>query len=613
MWLNSTSNLKPQTSNVKTLLVLSLAVCSLRFEVLTVYAASDISLSTPTISNSSSTLALTVVHPTEGMKLPSLSQIFVYGAVTPGSTVTLNGIPIDVHPQGGYLAMVPVVAGDFVIHAEAHGPAGAVAALDRHITVAPGFVISPSTPTTIEKPSISPSDDVLLTPGDEVHVAFQGSPLGSAEFSIDGVARHVPMVEIGSSTMTRRGLYEGGYFIQPGDKANQAPITVSLKGEHVTKVEKAAGRLSIDSSGFPHAGLVTDEEVAVRTGPDEGYDLFLYRGMKIRLTGRVGHEWRVGLSSVQGGWVKDSAVQELPRGTAVGRSILTNFTMVHEGENTLLRIPLDNILPYRTEQSLDPMRLVVTLYGAVDKTNLIKYDPLDPLIRLVQWKQISPDTCQIVIEPTFKTWWGYDVRYEGTTLVVEIRKPWTAPSLKGMVIAVDPGHGGSDNGAIGPHGWTEKDANLAIAWVVKSALEEAGAKPFLTREKDMDVPLYDRAKIAWTHNARIFVSVHCNASGEGENPIWNNGFSIYAYQPQSLQLARDIHASYLQRMTIPDHGLYFADLAVCRTTQMPAVLTEQAFIIVPAQEILIFSPKFRKTCAEAILGGIKQFIAKSGS
>jgi N-acetylmuramoyl-L-alanine amidase len=129
----------------------------------------------------------------------------------------------------------------------------------------------------------------------------------------------------------------------------------------------------------------------------------------------------------------------------------------------------------------------------------------------------------------------------------------------------------------------------------------------------MDVPLYDRAKIAWSHNARLFVSVHCNASGEEENPLWNNGFSIYWYQPQSLQLARNIHAQYMKQMSIPDHGLYFADLAVCRMTQMPAVLTEQAYIIVPDQEIMIFSPKFRKLCATAILNGIKQLVAKTGS
>ena len=140
------------------------------------------------------------------------------------------------------------------------------------------------------------------------------------------------MVEAGASTMTRRGLYEGGYFIQHGDKADHATIEVSLKGEHEAKKEKAAGRLSIDSSGFPHTGLITDDVVAVRTGPDGGYDLFLFKGMKVRLTGKIGHEWRVWLSSLQSGWVKDSSIQELPRGTAASQSLLTNFTIAHEAE-----------------------------------------------------------------------------------------------------------------------------------------------------------------------------------------------------------------------------------------------------------------------------------------
>ena len=47
--------------------------------------------------------------------------------------------------------------------------------------------------------------------------------------------------------------------------------------------------------------------------------------------------------------------------------------------------------------------------------------------------------CQIIVEPKFKKWWGFDVRYEGSTLFIEIRKPWTEDTLRDMVIAVDPG------------------------------------------------------------------------------------------------------------------------------------------------------------------------------
>ncbi len=560
-----------------------------------------------------------IVHPAEDSKLPSLSQVFVYGAAPKGSTVSLNGAALPLSRTGGFLTMVPVRSGDVLLTAEARTPAGEHWIVNRLFTIAPGFTVDPSTPAVLEGGSISPAEDLWLAPHDALRVTFQGSPGGTAEFSINGVAAHVPMVELGTplargsttfSMAPGRGVYEGTYMLQPEDHGNQATIEVTLKKDRATLKQKAAGHLTIDSGSLPRIGLVTDDTVAVRTGPEGGYDLFVYRGMRVRLTGKMGGQWRVRLSSTQTGWVKQSAIQELPPGAQPVQSLLTNITIVHALENALIKVPLGEVLPYRTEQTLSPPQLLVTLYGAVDKTDLIKYDPSDTLIRQVRWRQLSPDTCQLVIDPTFARWWGYDVRYEGNTLVIEIRKPWIAKTLKDMVIAVDPGHGGFDNGAIGVHQTLEKEANLEIARVVKSMLEKAGARPFLTRDKDVDVPLYDRARIAWNRKARIFVSVHCNASGEGENPIWNNGFSTYWYQPQSQELATLIHEQYQHTLGLPDHGLNFADLAVCRMTQMPAVLTEQAFIIVPDQEEKIFSVPFQRSVATAILSGLKRFVAK---
>jgi N-acetylmuramoyl-L-alanine amidase len=291
--------------------------------------------------------------------------------------------------------------------------------------------------------------------------------------------------------------------------------------------------------------------------------------------------------------------------------MLSNITVTHQEDGTLVRVPLSEVLPYRVEQTLEPPTLTVTLFGAADKTDLIRYDPEDKLVRLVRWRQVSSDACQLVIEPMFKKWWGFDVRYEGSTLVIEIRKPWEGDTLHGMVIAVDPGHGGSDNGAVGPHGTLEKEANLQIARLVKDLLEKAGARPFLVRSAGMDVSLYDRPRIAWKNKARLFVSVHCNSSGLGEDPRTNNGNSVYWYQPQSEALAAAIHAGYRKNVPIlPDRGLYFADFAVCRMTQMPAILTEQAYIIVPEQEDLLFSPAFQKTLAGALVNGIKAFVSK---
>ena len=548
---------------------------------------------------------MTVVHPLEGAKLPALKEVFVFGAVAPGSTLTINGIPVSVHPKGGYLTMVPLTPGDDLLSLDARAPGGQTAHLDRRFTVAPGFNISPSTPTTLVKESIVPADDVLLAAGDQLRVSFQGSPQGQAEFAMAGIAAHLPMVESGS-----RGIYEGAYVIQPADHAKQVLISVSLKKLGLRK-EQAKGRLTIDSGGVPRIGMITDDTVAARTATDGGYDLFLYKGMRVRLTGKIGNLWRVRFSGSLSGWVKDSAVLELPRGTLAPQSTLSNITMTRQEDSTQVRVPMSDVLPYRIEQTLEPPALTVTLFGAADKTDLIRYDPEDRLVRLVRWRQVSSDACQLIIEPTFKKWWGFDVRYEGSTLVIEIRRPWEGVTLHDMVIAVDPGHGGSDNGAVGPHGTLEKAANLQIARVVMDMLEKAGAKPFLIRNTDVDVSLYDRPRIAWKNKARLFVSVHCNSSGLGENPLVNNGNSVYWYQPQSEALATAIHASYRKNVpALPDRGLFYADLAVCRLTQMPAILAEQAYIIVPEQEDLLFSPAFQKTLAGAIVSGIKAFVSK---
>jgi N-acetylmuramoyl-L-alanine amidase len=590
-------------------LALVLSVSVLRAEPM----ASTAPVSAPNLAT------LSILHPLEGARVPNLSQIWVYGAVTPGSTLTINGNQISVHPAGGYLTTVPIQAGDMVLAAEAKTPAGDSVTLQRRFSVAPPFTVLPETPSVLVKESLRPSENQLLTTGDSVRVSFQGSPGGTAEFSIEGIAKKLPMVESGTylsravpqpSSMTARGVYEGMYYVQAGDAAEDADIEVVFKKGRDTIKEKAPGKITIDPGMHPRAGVITEDTVAARTGPEGGYDLFVYKGMRVRLTGRAGGHWRARFSTIQSGWIREGAVQELPAGIPPPTSLLTNMTLTHEDENTLVRIPLSDVLPYRTEQALDPAQLTITLYGALSKTDLIKYDMLDPLIRQVRWKQVAPDTVQIIIEPTFKKWWGYDVRYDGSTLIVEVRPEWTKQDIKGMVIAVDPGHGGSDTGAMGPHQRLEKEANLQIARVVKDALEKAGAKPFLTREKDIDVPLYERPRIAWNRNARLFVSVHCNSAGPHENPLWNNGYSLYWYQPQSLALARALHAGYTKHISLPDHGLYYADLAVCRMTQMPAVLTEQAYIIVPEQELLLFDSKFQRSLANAIVQGIRAFVAE---
>ena len=127
------------------------------------------------------------------------------------------------------------------------------------------------------------------------------------------------------------------------------------------------------------------------------------------------------------------------------------------------------------------------------------------------------------------------------------------------------------------------------------------------------VALYDRSKIAFEEKADILVSVHNNALPDGENPLEKNGYGVYYYHPQSRALARAIHAAYGEgfgagEMQLRDDGLYYDNLAVARATQMPSVLTETAYIIVPREEAFLKTPAFRERTAEAITAGIVRYV-----
>ncbi|MBK7143613.1 MAG: N-acetylmuramoyl-L-alanine amidase [bacterium] len=113
-----------------------------------------------------------------------------------------------------------------------------------------------------------------------------------------------------------------------------------------------------------------------------------------------------------------------------------------------------------------------------------------------------------------------------------------------------------------------------------------------------DIPLADRPVIAKRNQADIFVSIHNNALPDGVNPFGEFGTASFYYNLQSIDLARAIHREMVAETGLPDYGVYHGNLAVIRPTEYPAVLVECAFMMLPEQEVLIKSDKFRKQVAK---------------
>jgi len=214
--------------------------------------------------------------------------------------------------------------------------------------------------------------------------------------------------------------------------------------------------------------------------------------------------------------------------------------------------------------------------------------------------------------------------------------------LKVKRVVLDPGHGGRDRGATGPHGIREKDVALAIAKRVAAQLRALGFAVVMTRKDDRFVSLDDRTRIANEARADLFVSIHCNASRRrrlagAETWTLNVGSDRYsarlaafenaeadrtvsdlrliladlatkANAGDARELAQAVQSSLVRKTRGRDHGVKQALFYVLLGAHMPAVLVETGFISNPAEEARLKSARFQETAAEAISRGVKDFV-----
>ena len=223
-----------------------------------------------------------------------------------------------------------------------------------------------------------------------------------------------------------------------------------------------------------------------------------------------------------------------------------------------------------------------------------------------------------------------------------------------LIIAIDPGHGGQDPGAIGKNGTREKDVVLQISKELARQINAApGLKAYLTRDTDVFIPLNKRAKLARAAKADMFISIHADAaenrSADGSSVYvlslkgassqrarWlankenssdlvggvrleqtsNTLASVLIDLTQSGQLkasedaAEEILGGLMQVGNIHKRHIERANFAVLRTSDMPAMLVETAFISNPEEERRLQDPAFQRKLAGAVLDGVNTFFTR---
>ena len=200
-------------------------------------------------------------------------------------------------------------------------------------------------------------------------------------------------------------------------------------------------------------------------------------------------------------------------------------------------------------------------------------------------------------------------RANSTWLAIYLKKRGENPVNKKKV-CIDPGHGGTDSGAVGQNGTREKDVVLQIGLLVKAALERNNIDVVMTREKDIvsgKLVIADRCRIANNANVDYLVSIHANADGDQDDKT-GFGTETWAYSTSSAgyPLAKAVQKELIAANGLTDRGVKAKAWDILKGTKAPAILVETAFINNSAEERLLTDVAFQRSTAEAIAKGIVQ-------
>ena len=239
----------------------------------------------------------------------------------------------------------------------------------------------------------------------------------------------------------------------------------------------------------------------------------------------------------------------------------------------------------------------------------------------------------------------------------EALPPQTAQSKidRLVVVAIDPGHGGEDPGAIGPSGTREKDVVLAIALMLRDRLNaQPNMRAMMTRDSDFFVPLHERVKKARRVQADLFVSIHADAfmspdaRGASVFALSQHGatssaarwmadrenasdlvgganlrhkdetvlrtlidMSTTAQIKDSLKLGNEVLGQIGKVGKLHKGNVEQASFAVLKTPDIPSILVESAFISNPGEEARLRDPEYRAQLVAAVATGIQRYFARN--
>ena len=548
-----------------------------------------------------------LVDPLKENNNVSTPRQFIIGSTCKTCTIAINAVPAKVYPTGAFAYELNLLKGDTIINIVATSPAGKSSTKKLNFTYT-----SPKPADTVKTLSIAsiqtfPEGNLVLMPGDKIKIKVKALPASNVTVFNNTVLYEMPV----SQTAGMPGIYQGEYEIKPTDNFSATKLTVTLSGKDGEKVTREStntfavmsplssdiaitkGRLS-----FLEYGLGEDRLGGAKIG-------YLDSLIPLKIIGKVGNDYKIKLAENRTAYVPDDLVTLMPKGTFTASSLTGQWRVYGDSAYDYVTVGLTARLPYQSMQQINPSKIIVDVFGATSNTNWITQLENAKEVVNVDYEQLQNDVFRITVQLKHEQHWGHQIYYRGNLLVIKIKQQPASLSLKDLTIAVDAGHGGSNTGAGGPTGSSEKALALAVSLKLQKILEKEGARVIMTRTTEKLVDNKERILLFRDSTPDLLVSIHLNSAAD---PFRAGGTSsLYRYigfRPLSFFINKR-----MLELGLKEYGnIGSFNFMLNSPTEYPNALVETLFLSNPEEEMLILDEAYQQRIAEKIVLGIKDFL-----
>lgn len=560
---------------------------------------------------------ITVEYPPEGAKISEGAKgIFIFGKTLGPGILTINGQKMDLYSTGAYLGYIPVKTGDNTLYLEYDDGNKTYQAVRNVFVQGLDKDAYFKSPRLLES-SAFPTGDSELANTSEITFKVEASPYHKVTVALPPLLKETELEE----EILTPTIYKKTFVLGDGKvlKKGQKPIyrIYEYNGKYKGKVSSEGKLKILPEEEILRPAKVRGRNLRLRLEPNKtgGYDYQTRIFNTVLTEGEINGFYKVILDDNKIGYL-DNTLLDLKKQVPLPRNIAWQIEVKEEKDKTQVIIKNTERVSFSTAQTDQSFSII--LYNT-QAFNTYNRDVQTNFIKALDYEVLSPVSKKITARfQNGKRLRGFNYKYEENNLVFDFftsrEFEFTEKHpLKNLRVVLDPGHSPKRtvpyDGAVGPSGLLEYEMNYKIALATKKVLEKYGAVVLITKNPKETLGLTDRPYRASLFNPDLFLSLHLNALPDYINPLKRElGFCFYYYYQQSIPLAKAMEKSYMRNIGLPNNGYMQADFAVVRgMPQVPSLLIESLYMMVPWQEELLKSKRFIDLLAATITEGVLNF------